>query len=242
MTGTARALSEDAKGLLEELASMETRERSLLAEIIHDEPMQLIVAAAMRIDRLAVDSTDAAELEEISVLLETSIERLRRLIVALAPPDLADGLGSALQILAAGIFVGTSTQFHITGPMHVHIRVPAKETVYRIFREALVNARKHANAANVTLNLDEHDMVIVLTLTDDGDGSASLDAGPGHLGMATMRVRASSEGGQLRVVSSPGRGTTVQLTMPALPGTVNPPGGRAVESDATLPASLIAGS
>ena len=178
---------------------------------------------------------------EISVLLETSIERLRRLIVALAPPDLAEGLGSALQILAAGIFVGTSTQFHITGPMHVHIRVPAKETVYRIFREALVNARKHANAANVTLNLDEHDMVIVLTLTDDGDGSASLDAGPGHLGMATMRVRASSEGGQLRVVSSPGRGTTVQLTMPALPGT-NPPGGRAVESDGALPASLIVGS
>jgi signal transduction histidine kinase len=126
--------------------------------------------------------------------------------------------------------------------MHVHIRVPAKETVYRIFREALVNARKHANAANVTLNLDERDMVFVLTLTDDGAGSATLDAGPGHLGMATMRVRASSEGGQLRVVSSPGRGTTVQLTMPVEQGTVNRPGGHAIESGAPLPAFLIGGS
>jgi hypothetical protein len=56
--------------------------------------------------------------------------------------------------------------------------VPAKETVYRIFREALVNARKHVNAANVTLNLDEHDRVFVLTLTDDGDGAVCMDAGP----------------------------------------------------------------
>jgi signal transduction histidine kinase len=88
--------------------------------------------------------------------------------------------------------------------MHIHITVPAKEAVYRIFREALVNARKHANAANVTLSLDEHDTVFVLTLTDDGDGCESLDAGPGHLGMATMR--ATSEDGELRVVSSPARG------------------------------------
>jgi signal transduction histidine kinase len=220
---------------------METRERSLLAEIIHDEPMQLIVAAAMRIDRLALSTADSTELEEISVLLETSIERLRRLIVALAPPDLAEGLGSALQILAAGIFVGTETKFHITGPMHIHIRVPAKETVYRIFREALVNARKHANAANVTLNLDERDRVFVLTLTDDGDGAVSLDAGPGHLGMATMRVRATSEGGRLRVVSAPGRGTTVRLTMP-VQGVGESTDGSAIERGAPLPASQIAGS
>ncbi len=204
--------------------------------------MQLIVAAAMRIERLGSRSTDADELGQIFVLLETSIERLRRLIVALAPPDLAEGLGSALQILAAGIFVGTNTKFHITGPMHIHIRVPAKETVYRIFREALVNARKHAHAANVTLNLDEHDAVFVLTLTDDGVGAESLDAGAGHLGMATMRVRATSEGGQLHVFSSPGRGTTVQLTMPVQPGAMNPSGGRAIQSDAALPASLIVGS
>ncbi len=96
--------------MLEELASMETRERSLLAGIIHDEPVQLIVAAAMRIDRLGLRSTDSDELEQISGLLETSIERLRRLIVALAPPDLAEGLGSALEIPVAGIFVGTETK------------------------------------------------------------------------------------------------------------------------------------
>jgi signal transduction histidine kinase len=105
----------------------------------------------------------------------------------------------------------------------------------------LVNARKHANAANVTLNLDEHDMVFVLTLTDDGDGAVSLDAGPGHLGMATMRVRATSEGGRLRVVSTPGRGTTVQLTMP-VQGIGESTGRPALELGAPLPASLTAGS
>jgi signal transduction histidine kinase len=125
-----------------------------------------------------------------------------------------------LRDLAGGIFIATQTRFHITGPMHVHISIPAKEAAYRIFREAMVNARKHANAANVTLRLDEHDAVFVLTLTDDGVGSETLDAGPGHLGMATMRTRAAAEGGLLRVHSIPGRGTTVELTLPAINGTL----------------------
>jgi nitrate/nitrite-specific signal transduction histidine kinase len=80
--------------------------------------------------------------------------------------------------------------------------------------------------------------MFVLTLTDDGDGADSLDAGPGHLGMATMRVRATSEGGHLRVVSSPGRGTIVQLTMPVNQGPWNRAGGRAIE-DALLPTPAV---
>ena len=68
------------------------------------------------------------------------MDRLRRLIVALSPPDLSDGLGGALRALADGIFVEATTQFHITGEMHVQLAAPAVQTVFRIFREAMVNA------------------------------------------------------------------------------------------------------
>jgi signal transduction histidine kinase len=64
----------------------------------------------------------------------------------------------------------------------------------------------------------------MISLTDDGVGSASLDAGAGHLGMTTMRARADAEGGQLHIESVPGLGTVVTLTLPALPmpATVGP--------------------
>jgi selenocysteine-specific elongation factor len=88
--------------------------------ILRDETAQRTVGGGVVLDVFA---------ERRGARLPERIERLRRLIVALAPPDLAEGLGSALEILAAGIFVGTETNFHITGPMHIHIRVPAKETV-----------------------------------------------------------------------------------------------------------------
>jgi signal transduction histidine kinase len=213
-----RQLSDDQRELLDQFASLETRERSLLAEVIHDEPIQLIVAAILRIDLLSARSidagTDTVELDRIADLLETSVDRLRRLIVALMPPDLTDGLGVALRDLAGGIFVGTTTRFHVEGPMHLRITTPAKDAAFRILREALVNARKHARADNVTLRLDQLSAACVLTLTDDGIGSDTLDVVPGHLGMATMRARANAEGGRLRCDSLPGQGTTIELTLP----------------------------
>ena len=57
----------------------------------------------------------------------------------------------------------------------------------------------------------------IARLTDDGVGATRLNAGPGHLGMATMRARAEADGGRLDVTSAPGAGTTVVLTLPTAP-------------------------
>jgi PAS domain S-box-containing protein len=209
-------LTYEQRELLEQLASTETRERALLADAVHDDPMQMIVAAILRIDylRLRVVGDPGDELERIATLLETSVERLRKLIVAITPPDLSDGLGVALHNLAEGIFIGTTSAVTVIGPTHVSLNPPATATAYRIMREALVNARKHAQAGNVTLRLEEHEGSVMLSLTDDGVGAASLKAEPGHFGLATMRARANAEDAQLHIDSTPGLGTTVVLTMP----------------------------
>ncbi len=211
-------LSNELLGLLGQLAGIETRDRSVLAGVIHDEPIQLIVAAILRIDLLHAHSTgdQADQLDQIATLLESAVNRLRRLIVALSPADLSEGLGTALRVLADGVFVDATTQFQITGPMHVHLAAQAEETVFRIFREAMINARRHSSASNVTLSLDVQDAAFVVTLTDDGVGSDGLDVDLGHLGTATMRARAKAEGGLLRIESKPGRGTVVELTLPVI--------------------------
>jgi signal transduction histidine kinase len=56
-----------------------------------------------------------------------------------------------------------------------------------------------------------------VTLVDDGVGTATLQARSGHLGLATMRGRATNEGGHLDITSEPGAGTTVVLTLPRQP-------------------------
>jgi signal transduction histidine kinase len=216
-----RELSHHRKDLLDQLAVLETRERSMLAEAIHDEPIQVIVSAVMRIDHLIsrVDRENAEMLEDVATKLEASVEWLRNLaVVALSPPDLADSLGESLKVLAGGIFSGTHTVFEVVDPADSSRKISSTEAIYRIFREALVNIRNHAQAKNVELRISESAGDVVLTLTDDGVGAATLDAGPGRLGLATMRARARAEGGSLTFESAPGHGTIVSLTMPAAVG------------------------
>ena len=75
MTRSALEMTDEWRGLLGQLAGIETQERSVLAEVIHDEPIQLIVAAILRIDLLHAHSTgsDAVELDDIATALESSI-------------------------------------------------------------------------------------------------------------------------------------------------------------------------
>ncbi len=232
-------LSRQHHGLLEELAGMETRERLLLAEGIHDEPIQHLTAGIMRLDHLStrVDPATRDELDRVAGQLEITADWLRNLImVALNPPELAAGLGPALASLAHGIFADTPTVLSTVGPDHVRLTVPAKETAYRIFREALLNVRRHAKATTVTLRVDEHQDVVVLSLSDNGIGCADLDRAP-HLGIDAMRARALADGGELNIESIQGLGTTVTLTLPTK---VTQPAGDLPVVDAGAPADKAA--
>jgi signal transduction histidine kinase len=140
---------------------------------------------------------------------------LRNLVVvALTPPELADGLAVSLKVLADGIFSGTPTEFEVEGPAAEYLDIPSHDAVYRIFREALVNVRNHAQASRVRFRLSRTSGAVTLSLIDNGLGASVLDAGPGHLGVATMHARAKAEEGVLSIDSSPGHGTTVSLTLP----------------------------
>ena len=209
-------LTLEQRVLLEELAGVEERERMLLAEAIHDEPLQLIVAVMMRMDSIGMgaDPLEPGEMDELVGILETSVAKLRTLIIALTPPDLAQGLGVALEKLALGVFVGKTTRIAVHCIPHVHLTPLRKGNAYRILREALVNVRKHANAGLIELSLEEADGWVVARVRDDGVGTGTLHGRPGHLGMPTMHARAAAEDGSLDVTSEPGRGTTVTLRLP----------------------------
>ena len=87
---------------------------------------------------------------------------------------------------------------------------------FRIAQEALVNARKHAGATRIDLHLEDRKEGLFVRIRDAGAGFPpdATTATPGHLGLTTMRERASLAGGWLRVESAPGEGTTVEFCLP----------------------------
>jgi signal transduction histidine kinase len=86
--------------------------------------------------------------------------------------------------------------------------------LYRIVQEALSNVARHARAQHVTDRLGRRGSRLVATIRDDGIGFDDGHPGPGGLGLVTMRERAALIAGRLDLRSRPGRGTTVQLSIP----------------------------
>ncbi len=203
--------------LLDRLADTEQRERTLIAEAIHDDPLQLILAAITQLDMLGAEHPDAGiGCAAVNSMLDSAVDTLRALIVASSAPNFEGGLARALGRLAAGVFVGTVTTVRLTGAMHVSLTADVDLVAYRIVREALVNVRKHAFAEEVSIDLRETDNAVLITVTDDGVGCepAQRGDGGGHLGLPAMHSRARAAGGRVRISSARGAGTTVALTLP----------------------------
>src|SRR4029077_12895301 len=89
--------------------------------------------------------------------------------------------------------------------------------LYRITQEALVNVRKHARASHVEIVLDEGDDGYTVLVRDDGAGfepALSTDPSLGHIGLTSMRERASLAGGWFRIESAVGEGAIAEAWIP----------------------------
>lgn len=94
-------------------------------------------------------------------------------------------------------------------------RTPHEALLYRLLQEALLNARKHAQASQVRVACHRAGDAVVLEVTDDGRGFDPAAIASGHYGLLTMRERAEAIGGRCDIVSARAHGTTVRVTLPA---------------------------
>jgi two-component system sensor histidine kinase DegS len=88
--------------------------------------------------------------------------------------------------------------------------------IFRIIQEALTNVHRHANASQVVVTFEEQDSRLVFSVTDDGEGVISEKVGQSRrsLGLARMIDYAELMNGKLRILSEPGQGTRVILSIP----------------------------
>ena len=114
----------------------------------------------------------------------------------------------------------TNVSFRVTAPAVPRaLRASISDDVYRIGREATLNAFLHTGASLIEVNIEHGASYFRLVVRDDGRGMEPriLRSGrEGHWGLPGMRERADRIGGYLRLKSRPGAGTEVALTVPAV--------------------------
>jgi|WetSurMetagenome_2_1015567.scaffolds.fasta_scaffold80700_2 signal transduction histidine kinase len=200
-------------------------ERSRLAHELHDETVQALIALDQQlqlIERTARRDPQAAliKLSELRALTATTIEDVRRVIRDLRPIYLEDlGLVPAIEMLTQSLTQPDRLEAVCAVEGEVRRLTPERElAVYRIVQEALNNVVKHAQAQHVEVRLRFGETYSV-SICDDGVGFAMPDrvdalTDRGHFGLIGMRERAELIGARLSIQSSPGQGTTVELTSP----------------------------
>jgi signal transduction histidine kinase len=216
-----RSLAE-RRALLQHLVRAGEEERLRIATNLHDDSIQAMTAAGLRLERLRQEIQDTNQLAVLSKLedaIEASISRLRHLLFELRPPSLDnEGLAAALRIYIDESRDQTPTVYRLEDQLRAQPEHEARIILYRVAQEALTNIRKHARAAEARVLLGHRDGGFLVRITDDGVGFRTDEATavPGHLGLAAMRERAELADGTVRIESAPHAGTTVECWIPSL--------------------------
>jgi two-component system sensor histidine kinase UhpB len=197
------------------------QERSRIAQDLHDEVNQALTAILLRLEAAMADAPLhlAAELSETKQLATQAMEELLHLARELRPTALDDhGLVAALasQIAAFGERTGMRARFLPPRGDFPKLSDEEQLVIYRVTQESLSNVAQHAEASRVDVELNFIGRT-VLRVRDDGRGFAGghVNGRSNRLGVSGMRERALLVGGRLNIFSTPGEGTTIELTMGA---------------------------
>ena len=203
-----RAQHAQVARLEREQAALDERQR--IMQDLHDGLGSKLFTSLSRLERGALEPPAIAQ------TLRDCIAEMRMVFDVAAPADaeFATVLGDFLarwQGVLDGAGVRLQRAVELDAPLHLAPGTALQ--VLRIVQEALTNVMKHARAANVTVRLQRAGDGLVLTVADDGVGSAATAARSGGRGLTNMESRAGRLGATLRV-SAEGGGTTVALELP----------------------------
>jgi signal transduction histidine kinase len=215
------ALGAERRRLVGQLINAHEQERKRIAEDLHDDSVQAVVALRMRLETLAgrVDDPELArELAGLEEHAAAAVDRLRRLLFEIEPVELdSGGVAVALRASLEQASTEDGLEFELVDRTSRPHGDAVRSLLYRVGREALANVRNHARASRVAVRLEDDEEGFALEVSDDGRGfdpEQGLRVRPGHLGLPAMRERVEITGGRLRVESRPGGGTALRVWLP----------------------------
>ena len=200
-------------------------ERARLSREIHDTLLQGLAAIGVELETIATQLDPAQGsardgLRRLRRQVGHSLREARESILDLRrnpmkPRDLVQSLSDLAENTARN---GVPTDFTTDGRVE-RSSDEVDVQLFRIAQEAVGNARKHGQATHIRMELRADPTRIVLTVEDNGRGfvTEAHDPAPSlgqHLGLLSMRERAERVRGRLNIISAPGRGTTIEASVP----------------------------
>ena len=224
----------ERRSLAAAIVLAQEQERRRVAEELHDGPVQELVGLGLTLDALSAelraDAPDAADgVARAAASARDSVKALRRAIFDLHPMALEElGFAAATRALVQRLkWRGARVSLDLAAADA--LSETHRTVAFRVVQEAVANVVRHAEPTRVAITARQDAGRIVIEVTDDGRGFDPSRARPriegGHLGLAAMSERAALAGGEVAVSSTPGRGTTIRLALPAAAGEDQEPEG-----------------
>ena len=190
-----------------------------IARELHDSVSQQLFAAMMMISALneradKFDEKEQKQLKMIEHVLSQAQSEMRALLLHLRPISLeSKSLKSGIE----GLLIELQTKVQ----MKIHwdiedVKLPegVEDHLFRIAQELLSNTLRHSHATTLEVYLRQLDSTVLFKIEDNGVGFNSEEILPGSYGINNMKERVQGLGGQVRIVSFPNQGTTIEIKIP----------------------------
>jgi signal transduction histidine kinase len=202
-------------------------ERQMLSRELHDTVAQDLSVAKMTCDVIYDEllnkrPPEIQQIQEISGLLQRTIQGVRNMTYELRPPGLESlGLVETIYRFCEDFtqMWGLPVDFQAAGLKGLTLAYGMQINLYRLVQEGLTNVRKHAAASQATVRLAAAFPNIVLRIEDNGRGfdvreRAAAAGREKRLGLRSMQERAALLNGEMKLQSKPGQGTKVFIKLP----------------------------
>jgi signal transduction histidine kinase len=200
----------------ERLVVAREEERRRLRRDLHDGLGPALAGLTLKLDTARNVLGDDPLLREMRSDVQETVADVRRIVDGLRPVVLDElGLVESLRRLVDAAPPG-GPRVRLVADAADSPAAAVELAAYRIVQEALTNVLRHSGAAECEVSVRGDDGWLVVRVTDDGRGPASVDRRSGA-GLETMRERAEELGGSLELLDRPGGGTVVRAVLPRNP-------------------------
>lgn len=221
MTAALREREQRIAELSAHLLRVQEEERKRISRELHDETGQALMVIRLYLGMMesAGAKNFRGKIKETVDVVDRTIEGIRRIIGKLSPLVLQElGLVAAIRKEAKDLAKTTGVKTRVLISEDVGRLAPGTEqAIYRVVQEALHNVAKHAQAKNVTIQVAREGQVVNVLVEDDGVGIQPTRGNPRDrsFGLAGIKERIAMLGGVSRVISAKGKGTRIEITVPA---------------------------
>jgi signal transduction histidine kinase len=221
----SQSMQRKLRQMARQIIVAQEEERKEISRELHDEVVQTLVGINVQLATLTKGASVGLEtmnerIAQTQRLVANSVNAVHRFARELRPAVLDDlGLVPALRGYCEGLSNRRKFRIQLAASGRIEsLNSPRRTALYRVAQEALTNVSRHAMASRVRLTLREKNGLVRMEVKDNGKSFAVAQAlsrqNPNRIGLIGMKERIEMVGGNFRITSLPGKGTTVRAEVP----------------------------